>query len=659
MYRTYKTDADKVKVYAARVLAAEDAAGKLAPKVTEWWRRYEAQQLPDEQESEGGHQVGSPTGTEVIDSLYSALTSAEVDVKVHAVGAGTQLQEDLATAALKKEWRINHVSEQTDASVKEALVEGLGWTRVGFELVMEEQDLPRPDEDVIAEVEARIEEARSMGEDLHPMDAARMTPLLAPQEVVVESRLVVEQVPSASMLYDPTARRFQDARWHCQVTKMHPEEVKQNPVFRTYCDKSGTLKDLDALKADCYATEDMDLPKESSDSDTARITVYEMADRDTGNICTWAKSAKFLLNEAPNIFAAADNGLDWSPFVPCNLRKTSRRIRGVSEMEVMDATLQEIDLYHSELATYLERFKAKILAEEGSITEAGKEALMSQDIGAVVEYVKGLTGNVPQPMQIPQMPSEAYGMMDKLKQAVFDATGSNELTRGLFPDRRRTATETSEVVNAAQARASEKRMGYERFLEGVARRMLQVIQMFFVNEQMLKYDDWGGPVDWTWTADDVMFQYRLEVVLTPREDVDAQAERDLAQILLNTLMPLTQQVDPTTGGTVVDATALMQMVLSKFGVPRRDIAMLLHLPEEQQIQAQQAAQLQASQASAAAGVPRPDMQPGPMDPASLAAAANTGSIPPEVLLAAAGNTPVTPGAVEQVSESANAITGGG
>jgi hypothetical protein len=167
---------------------------------------------------------------------------------------------------------------------------------------------------------------------------------------------------------------------------------------------------------------------------------------------------------------------------------------------------------------------------------------------------------------------------------------------------------------------------------------------------MVRYIDFDGPVEWSWTADDIVMESRLQIVLTPKEVKNWQSRRDDALAVLNVLGPLAQ---PTpTGETVVDQTELLRYVLTELGLSRSTVAMLLNLPEEQQQQMLAAQQAAAGmQAATELGVPRPDMVPGPMDEEQLALATNQGTIPPELLAAGFGNTPVTPQATEVISES--------
>lgn len=645
-YREYGSDEAKLKVYDHRLHQGQEFFDRWKGVAREWVKRYNNIPNPD-QFSGNGHNVSVPTGTSIIDSLFSSMTAADVTVMVHAVGKGTRDQEELASAALAKEWEVTKASVRSSKAIKDSLLVGLGWVKVGFEYYASEQELPRVDADIAEDVQSLLEEADRLGHDIDAAQIAALVPLTEVQEVVHTERVVCDYVPWDRIVVDPTAKQVEDIRWIAQLTLVHPEEVKENPTYKEYCKRNKTTRKLADLGSDHV----LDLGVEAGVNDEdERVTIVEMHDTETGTVCTFAKGADFLLNEAPGLFAINDDLEDKLPFVPCILRATPGRVRGISEMELLTPTLQELDLYHSKLATYLERMAPKYLAKKRALTDSGKEAMASQEYGAVAELEDGAETSDVVDLKPPSLPSEVYGVTDKLEQAAREATGVNELMRGLFPDRKRTATETSEVVQSSAARQAEKRVQLERFYEAIARRVLQLMQMFYTADRMVKYVDFDGPVDWEWNADDIVMESRLEIVLTPKEVRNWQSRRDDALAVLNVLGPMAQP--DASGASVVDQTELLRFVLTEMGMSRSTIAQILNLPEEQQIQKMGALQDQAAQANAQnAGVPAAGMVPGPLDEAQLAAATNQGTIPPEMLAAAFGNTPVTPQAAEQVSES--------
>lgn len=653
-YKKYQSDEAKLKVYTRRIGAAEMDT-RWHTKANRAIMRYDSKNMP-QQQTASGHKLGVPLATSIIDSQYSSLTAVEVDLSVTPSAGGTEDQAYVAGAALSEEWTRCKVNQRAAKAVKDTLLVGIGWVKVGYDYYAEEQEVPRKRDDILADVDRLMGEATERGEEPPTADVLmQMVPLTATEEVALADRIVVDYVPWDMVLWDPTAKNLEDVRWVAQKTLMEPEEVRENPVFREYVGRTrGGLKELDKLKGDSVVSGDdeggpiVQLSKDDDETDT-RVTVYTVYDFETGTVCTFQKGAKYLLNETPNPFAMNDDVEDKSPFVPLILRDTPSRLRGISEMEVLEYVLAEMDLYHSRLGTYLERMAPKVMSKARAFTPAGKRAMKSPEYGEVVELEEGFepTQDV-FALNPPQLMSEMYGMTDKLQVSAMEATGTNELLRGLFPDRKRTATETAEVVSASAARQAEKRLALERFYKGIARRMLQLMQMFYEQERIVRLVDEAGDIDWTFSPDDIVFAYDLDVALTPAEAKSWAARRDNALALLNILGPMAQPGPD--GATPVDVTELLRYVLTELNIPRRIVRTILNLPEEQQQQQLAALQEQAAQVQAQAGVPRPDLVPGPLNAEALAAATNQGQLPPEVILAATGNGPGAPEAVEAISE---------
>lgn len=651
VYKEYKTDADKLKVYDHRIRVGEDFHKKWHPAVRNYFNRYEAFHR-DSAMTGNGHYISGATPTVIgnIDSQFSSMTSANIDLVASPKGMTTDDEAYVVTAALSEEWEQTKAQERGNMAVKDALIGGIGFVKVGYEYYEQETEVARRAEDVEAEIEALL---KTDGYEGTLDDAISMVPLTEDGTETLSDRVVVDYVPWENLLWDPEAKQWQDVKWVAQKDVMSLDDVKDNPLFIEYTKSRRTNKQLNELKADTQLDESL-LGKGGKTDADERVTVYTLWDFETGTVCTFTKNAKFLLNENANVFSLNADKEDKNPFVPINLRKTSSRIRGVSEMDVLRDIATEKDLYHSRLGTMLERIIPKVMAEEGTFTESGKNAIGSQDIGAIVEIRTGKSVQDVKDFPVPQPLAEMFQMPQLLEQAGRDATGVSELQRGLFPDRKRTATETTEVVAASSTRASEKRNALERFWLGIARRILQLMQMMYDGERIVRLSDDQVDIPWTFTADDIAGAFNLEISLTPKETKTWQTRRDDALATLNVIGPLAQPGPD--GSSPVDVTELLRYVLTEMGIPRRVIRMVLNLPEEKQVQAMQQLQTQAGQAQAGQGAVRSDMVPGPLNAQALAAAANTGAIPPELLAGAGGTAPGSPQLAEQVSESAGVTT---
>lgn len=652
LYKKYGSDKDKVKVYNHRLGLADREFEKWQPAADRWWSRYE--NVPQvNQHTPKGHRVNVTTGTATIDALFSALTAVDVDFLALPKGRTSPEQAELATAALQTEWRALRIQEDANDAVKDALVASIGWVKVGYEYTTAMSRVPRPVEDVNAEIVALVNEAQEAGDRAPTADQiAELVPLEEDVEQVLRDRVVVDYVAWDDIRFDPTAKRVKDIRWVAQVTKLPTYEVQQNPAFRQYVqDSTGSYKKLDELKADSTISHDL-LGSGRPTDDDGRVTVVEFWDFETGTVCTFVKHADWLLYEDANPFGGMPEMCDRSPFVPLVLRKSTRRVRGLGDIELLETTLEEMNIYRSRLATFIERFVPKVLAPEDAFTEAGKVNIQNGEYGAIVEYAREADPSGIQPMNPPVLPSEVYGMDERLERQAHEDTGANELMRGLFPDRKRTATETAEVVSASSARQSEKRNILELWFLDIARRIITLMQAYYTGERMLQYvDETYGQVAWEWAPEDILGEFELQLSLTPKEANDRQQMQDEAMTVLNVLGPFSQP--DQSGASVVDQASLIKWVLKRFGLENREIVELLNLPEEQQAQQMAAQQVQAGQAAAAGGVVDPSMVPGPLPADELAAFTNQGAVPPDIAAAAVGGIgPGVEGAVEAVSESA-------
>lgn len=657
-YRKYKSDPDKIAVYEHRIRLGEDFLEKWVPGVRAFWNRYEAFHR-DSAMTGNGHYISGATPMVIgnIDSQYSSMTSADIDVLVTPKGQTSEDEAYVASAALSEEWRLTKSQQRGNVAIKDSLIGGIGFVKVGYEYYDEQSDVPREQADVMADVRDLLSEAQGVEGAPSPDEIAANVPLTQKQTVVLADRIVVDYVPWDMLLWDPTAKQWPDVKWVAQKSLMPVTDVQNNPLFKEYVASRRNSQLLKDLKADASIDKNILGNLADTNKEDERVTVYTIYDFETGTVCVWSRGAKFLLNETANPFAINIDPEDQNPFVPVVLRATSSRVRGISEMEVLRDVATEKDLYHSRLGTILERIVPRMVSEQGTLTDAGKEMLKSQEIGGVVEVSQGHTIDDIKDLKTPSPMPEMFMVPTQLEQTARDATGVSELQRGLFPDRKRTATETTEVVAASATRASEKRQALEEFWSNVAKRILQLMQMFYEEERVVRLSDDEVDIPWTFSASDIAGAYGLEIALTPKEAKSWQQRRDDALATLNIIGPLAQPGPD--GSSPVNVTELLRWVLTEMNIPRRVIRLVLNLPEEQQVQTFNTIQNQAAAAQAQNGQLRPDMVPGPLNADALAAAANTGTIPQELLAAAGGVGPAAPGAAEQVSESQGIANPGG
>ena len=181
---------------------------------------------------------------------------------------------------------------------------------------------------------------------------------------------------------------------------------------------------------------------------------------------------------------------------------------------------------------------------------------------------------VPLP-QVPLAP-EIYNHSNIIEQDINTVSGVSEYARGQMPEIRRTATEASIIADAGNARAADKLAMVEIIIGEVARLVLQLLQQYMTQPQMVRItgkDDEEYFV--AYERDDIMGEYDFSVEGGSTQPLNETARRQQAISLMNAVAPLV--------GMVIDPTELAKYVLSYgFGVknPEKFIVQQQPMPPE-------------------------------------------------------------------------------
>jgi hypothetical protein len=587
-YKVYKDPATKLKVYRDRIARAEKELDKRRPAAADAFKRYRNDPREDTV-SPGGHQVAVPDGIGVVDTMYSSLTAVEVDVQV-TPHAGSRDQARATQQALSNEARIIKVNERVAPAVKDAILVDAGFVKTAYEYADQVMEVDRDPEHIAADARGLIQAASLAGEKVPtPDEIASVVPATEEQTVVLKDRIVVDYVPWDMMLWDPDVKRWEDVGWVAQKSVVPLEDVTENPAFKAYAEKNkGQSKKLEKLKGDSSTDRDGKWVEAAGDY----ITLYEVYDLRAGTVCTITKNADFILDERPNTFALFPDLEDRNPFSRYVERTDPEKVTGIGDMRVIMPSLHELDLYRSRLALYLDRSVPKLVGPEGGLTDAGKAALESREWGAYVELTKSTNGQEVRPLEVPQLPQEMFNVPDKIQGSILEATGTNEILRGLFSDHRTSATEVNAVGQASGVRQAEKQNGLEAFYHSIFKRVLVLMQVFYDQERVVRLVEHEGDVQWKWSNQDIVLGADLEVSLTPKEPNTLESRQQRAFQWFNLLAPAAVQGGP------IDLSKMTLWALQESGFRMEDIRSFVKTDEQQQ-QAQQAAMQQAAQGAAA------------------------------------------------------------
>tara|TARA_R110002020_G_scaffold128141_3_gene287313 strand:- start:1605 stop:3491 length:1887 start_codon:yes stop_codon:yes gene_type:complete len=512
-------------------------------------------------------------------------------------------------------WRHHDFRTPFRRSVKDFLIFGHGWLKVGWKFLEQERLLGEPERDELF-AEATVEsdvfamENPEMAGDLPDRDQM-LASVPTTAMTVVEDQPFVERVSPYDIYIDPEATCIEDAQWIAQRIVVSLEEAKKD---RRY--KPSARKNLEAtsLLNPMYAPTDRQETNQYLAGVVERTVIYEFYDIANNTLSVLAKDTdEFLVDPMPMPYAYGQ------PFVMLRNYDVPDHFYPMGDLEAIESLQLELDKTRSQLMNARKRYARKYLYHERSFGPEGREALESEDDGRLVPVVdenKPLSEVVVPMPQIPLSP-EIYNLSSIIEQDINTVSGVSEYARGSMPEIRRTATEASIIADAQNARAADKLAIIEISIGHVARRVIQLMQQYMTGEQMAQVSAAGGETLFVpYTRDDIVGEYDFSVEGGSTQPMNETIRKQQAVSLMNAVAPLV--------GIVIDPAALAKYVLQTgFGVKNPD--KFIMQPQQQTPQDAEVAQAEAGAA------PMPFGQaPIPEGP-DMGAFAPTGGVPPELL----------------------------
>ena len=512
-------------------------------------------------------------------------------------------------------WRHHDFRTPFRRAVKDFLIFGHGWLKVGWKFLEQERLLGEPERDELF-AEATVEsdmfamENPEMAGDLPDRDQM-LASVPTTAMTVVEDQPFVERVSPYDVYIDPEATCIEDAKWIAQRIVVSLEEAKKD---RRY--KPSARKNLQAtsLLNPMYAPTDRQETNQYLAGVVERTVIYEFYDIANNTLSVLAKDTdEFLVDPMPMPYAYGQ------PFVMLRNYDVPDHFYPMGDLEAIESLQLELDKTRSQLMNARKRYARKYLYHERSFGPEGREALESEDDGRLVPVVdenKPLSEVVVPMPQIPLSP-EIYNLSSIIEQDINTVSGVSEYARGSMPEIRRTATEASIIADAQNARAADKLAIVEISIGHLARRVIQLMQQYMTGEQMAQVSAAGGETLFVpYTRDDIVGEYDFSVEGGSTQPMNETIRKQQAVSLMNAVAPLV--------GIVIDPAALAKYVLQTgFGVKNPD--KFIMQPQQQTPQDAEVAQAEAGAA------PMPFGQaPIPEGPA-MGAFAPTGGVPPELL----------------------------
>lgn len=451
-------------------------------------------------------------------------------------------------------WRHFKVQSQASLAVKDYLIIGHGWVKVGWRYVEEARELAKQEQEE-AKVGDQTDEPSgdSTGEmegspgstpaDATPAKEQAPNGDTLPQDEnepaaddvstnimdVVEDRPFVERVSPFDILVDPEATCLDDLKWIAQRIVKPLEEVRQDTRYRAAARR--------CLKPDAQINPDWRQNSDRIDDDVKRVTIYEFYDIVAGTMCVFSELGdEILLDPIPQPYTFGH------PFVMLRNYEVPDFFYPMGDLEALEPLQLELDKTRSQLMNHRKRYNRKWLYNPHAFDQTGTGLLQTDQDNVMVPVV----GNVPLaeavvPLKQEAINPELYNYIEGIEQDIDRVSAVGEFEGGADSKVRKSATEASAIQDASNARAASKMSDVENFIARVADRVMQLAQQYLTEDQVARIVGKNGQPIWVpYTREDIQGEFDYEVEAGSMAPMNETARRQQAVQLLQAFSPYVQ-----------------------------------------------------------------------------------------------------------------------
>ena len=495
-------------------------------------------------------------------------------ITVNATSSEFAAQAVVAEAVVNYWWKHKDIRTEFRRSVKDMLAFGHGWIKVGYRFVEEE-----------VEGESEISEANPDG-------------IGHPNTIVREDSPFAERVSINDVFVDPDATSMKDIKWIAQRIRRPIADVRNDKRYS----KAARL-DVSPMAVSRYA------------DDPSRRKVY---DKNEGYAEIWeyydiSSNSMSVFSEGSDMFLVKPMRMPYSfgqPFVMIRNYDVPDHFYPIGDLESIEPLQLELNETRSQMMNHRKKFSRKYLYKESAFDQLGRSALESDEDNVMVPVSSDEPiGNVVTAFPAVINPPEFYNQSNMIIGDIDRISGVSEFQRGAVSEIRRTATESSLMQDAANARTSDKLAVVEQAIAEVGRRMLQLAQQFMQGEQVARVMGRDGEPIWiNFDRDYLQGDFDFEVAAGSTQPHNESFKRQMALQLVDAMAPFA-------GAGIIDMSKLAAHVL-QFGFGVKNPDEFLAQPQ------QQAGGTPPVPATAGAGAPTGAPAPAP---------APEGELPPEML----------------------------
>jgi len=523
-----------------------------------------------------------------INVIYPSISINYPKITVNAIQPENAPNAVIAEAVVNYWWRHRNIKDQFRRAVKDFLIIGHGWLKVGYKYV--EEDRIGSDEDTNDNLPENYTQTNNN---------------------VLEDAPFVERVSPFDIFVDPDGTTMEDIKWIAHRVRRPVRDVRTDKRYNRT-----VRENVNAVSFSRYSTEEPSHRK-INDKDEGYVDIYEFYDLRNNTVSVFAETGDgFLIKPQQMPYAFGH------PFVMIRNYDVPDFFYPLGDLEAIEPLQRELNATRTQMMNHRKRFARKYLFRESAIDANGRAAMESDDDNVMVPVVGDVPlGDVVSPFPAVINPPEFYNQSQMIESDINAISGVSEFMRGSVSEIRRTATEVGLAADAANARTSDKLATIEIAVAQVGRRLLGLTQQFLTGNQVARIVGKDGAPLWvTYDRDYISGNFDFDVVGGSTRPNNESFQRQQTAEMIQALMPFAS-------AGVIDMSKFAAYVLqSGFGIKNPEAFIVA--PEPSVPEPAPAPQEQLPPELAQGPLPAE-----PMPPLAPQGGALPADIPPEVLMA--------------------------
>lgn len=404
---------------------------------------------------------------------------------------------------------------EAELAILDALLFGLGYVQVGYELKMGLGDATTQFNEYVKS-ESVWAVRKSPWEVIVPTTDARLENM--PYVLIRESKYI--------------------------------EDVKNDPQYSNTKDlnPSGRVQVSEEMNDDSLEADMQQKDNEKREND--RVFLWTIFDKRTGRKMTMAQGHdKWLQNDVNKL------EIEGFPLVKVDFNPVPDEYYPIADPQQYEPQLIEKNLLRTQMNIHFKRMARKFLVKTGMLSTEDMDKLTSPDDAAVLE-MDNIDESIIRVMEQAPIPPDNYTIESLIDRDINILSGVSEYERGVRGEGRRTATEANIASSASSLRQAFRLNKVNDFVKQVASKLLQLDRQFYTTDRIVKIVGPKG-IEWMkYNKDQLQGEYDITIQAASSAPLDKNVRRremlELYSLLAN---------DPN-----IDAIRLRSTLLEEFNL---------------------------------------------------------------------------------------------